>query len=211
MRSGEVGGPPQTVWSVEDTGADGQLDAPIPHAADIVREEVREVGARRDWREEDQVRRLLGVPGNRPGHPLAEQSVVQADVVAARRLPLDVGVDGGRSKRRNERIAELYLPSGIARLEGRVLLVIGERGVAGLRPRRPQLQVGERREVLHVRLLREPPAEGHRGEGTPLVAWTEFRGTVPTDAHRGEIAVADIVIEAPEEGDQLAFLDEQEV
>src|SRR5881397_288928 len=59
----------------------------------------------------------------------------------------------------------------------------------------------------HEGLLRNPPRQRHRREGAPLVTGAEARGAIASGAQRRKVAVSDVVVEPPEEGDKLVVDD----
>ncbi len=157
---GEVSLPAQTVLAaLQQPGAEACLDAPVPHAADVGRDEVRQIAERRYRDGEEQVAGLLIVPVDGPGEPLIGKPEIEADVVGLGLLPLDVRIHRAGTAGRDEGVAELILRQVVAQLIGGVLQVVPERLVAGLGPRAPELQVGQGRDAPQERLLRQAPRE----------------------------------------------------
>src|SRR3989442_7254933 len=208
MAGRERSGPAQPGRApLEHAGVQAERESRVPHAADVGRDEVPEVRAGGEGNVEDQISRVLGIPVDRAAAPLVAEADIDADVVRAGLLPVDELVDGAGADRGDELVAELHLRLTVAVRIGRVLQVVPERLVAGPGPGAAQLQLRERAEPLHEGLLRNPPRQRHRWEGAPLGTWAEARGTVTSRAQRGKVAVADVIVEPPEEGDELVVDD----
>src|SRR5205807_5603666 len=87
VAGGDVGGPADTAAArLEQLGVEARFDPRVLHAADVGREDVREVGTGRDGHRKDQVGGLLVVPVDRAGEPLIRETEIDADVVGAGRL-----------------------------------------------------------------------------------------------------------------------------
>src|SRR6266567_4346683 len=107
MTGGERGRPTEAGRpSLQQTGVQAELEAPVPHAADIRRDEVPEIRGRVHGNVEDQVGGLLGVPIERAAVTLVREPEVDAGVVRARRLPMDSLVHGAGTDRGDEVVAE---------------------------------------------------------------------------------------------------------
>ena len=172
----EARGPAQALGArLQDPGIDAEFDPPVPHGAHVSRDEVREIRTGGDGHGEDQIAGVLGVPVEGAADPFAEQRVVHADVIRLRAFPMDVRVHRARPDGGDELPAEVILGQAVAVGVGRVLQIVPERLVAGLGPRRPDLQVRDRRDTPQERLLRDPPGQRHRGERAPLMPGPEAR------------------------------------
>ena len=65
-----------------------------------------------------------------------------------------------------------------------------------------QLEVVEPLEVLHAPLVRQAPRSGHRGEVAPLLALRELRRTIAAHRGRKHVLALEVVVDAPEIGEQ---------
>ena len=111
----EVGSPAQAVRAaLEQPGAEAELDASVPHAADVGRDEVRQVGSGRHGHGEDQVVGLLVVPVDGAAEALVREPEIEAQVDGTGLFPPDVGIDRARPDRADELATELVLRLGIA-------------------------------------------------------------------------------------------------
>src|SRR3989442_3644335 len=97
MAGGERSGPAQPGRApLEHAGVQAELETPVPHAADVGRDEVPEVRAGGDGNVEDQISRVLGIPVDRAAAPLVAEADIDADVVRPGLLPVDERLDGAR-------------------------------------------------------------------------------------------------------------------
>ena len=208
----EVGLPAQPpLPAIQDSGTEAELDPVVPHAADVGGDEVRQVAEPRDGHGEEQVVGQLVVVVDRAGDPLIGEPEVEADVDRLGLLPLDVGVHGTGAAGREDGVAELILGLVVAELIGGIRQVISEGLIAGLGPGAPELEVGQPLDPAEERLLRQPPRDRHRRERAVVVLLAEPGRAVVAQTRREDVAIVDVVVEAAEEGDQLALLLELDV
>src|SRR5207248_7588632 len=86
-------------------------------------------------------------------------------------------------------------------------LVRLHRLAADLAVAEPQLQITEERLVLQERLVPDAPRERGRGKEAPLVVRPEHARAVPAPADREEVLVGDVVVDAPEVGEERLLAD----
>src|SRR4029079_11637748 len=98
-----------TAPAIDDPGVERELHPRILHAADVGREEVREIASGGDRYGENEIARALVVPVDGAADSLIMDAPVEAHVVGLCLFPLDVRIDRGRTDGAHERIAELHL------------------------------------------------------------------------------------------------------
>jgi hypothetical protein len=76
-------------------------------------------------------------------------------------------------------------------------IVVVEAVITGDAPAGPQLQVIDLRQRFHKILLRHPPAQGSGREHPPLGIAAEAGRAIAEDAGRGQVALVEIVLQAP--------------
>src|SRR5207245_2661686 len=170
---GERSGPDQPAPApLEHAGVETEIEASVPHAANVGRDKIPEVRAGGDGNVEDQVVGILGVPVDRAAVALVTEAEIDAGVVGAGRFAVDVLVAGAGADREGTvgwkpegcklRIEDVVIQ---APEEGDELVVVVVLGIPHIRGRRNTVVAEQvaaeprfaQRGILGVRLVYEYP------------------------------------------------------